>query len=156
MEVSAARLASELAEKIELIENDPAIPVRAKKSKGEKCMSTYVLLLQILANVSPHDHVEKRLTRLRPFINAAKKDMRDIEHEIAKNRLKNLAIDSKLTSGKWMFFPSTETVDALWTKITKAIIQEGGPLRGKVYTAKVSTYQPGDGEVCNIHLKCCG
>lgn len=76
--------------------------------------------------------------------------MRDIEHEIAKNRLKNLAIDSKLTSGKWMFFPSTETVDSLWTKIAKAIIQDDGPLRGKVYTAKVSTYQPGDGEVCNF------
>lgn len=79
--------------------------------------------------------------------NTGKKDLREIEHEMVKNRLKNLAIDSRLVSGKWMFFPSTENVDALWTKIAKAIILEDGPLRGKVFIAKVSTYQPGDGEV---------
>jgi hypothetical protein len=64
-----------------------------------------------------------------------------------KNRLKNLAIDAKLTSGKWMFFPSTESVDGLWSKIAKAIINEDGALRGKAFNAKVSPFRPGDGEV---------
>lgn len=37
MEVAASQLASELAEKVAAIESNPDIPVRAKKSKGEKC-----------------------------------------------------------------------------------------------------------------------
>lgn len=73
--------------------------------------------------------------------------MREIEYGVFQNRLKNLAIDSKLTSGKWMFFPSTESVDALWSKIAKAVIEKDGALRGKAFVAKVSSYQPGDGEV---------
>lgn len=77
----------------------------------------------------------------------AKKDMRELEYEVYQNRLKNLATDSKLTSGKWMFFPSTEHVDALWSKVAKAIMLEDGALRGKAFVAKVSPYQPGDGEV---------
>lgn len=73
--------------------------------------------------------------------------MREIEYEITKNRLKNAAIDANLVSGKWMFFPLTETVDALWTKLAKAIVEKDGALRGKCFTAKVSPFKPGDGEV---------
>ncbi|KAK9898384.1 hypothetical protein P389DRAFT_33108 [Cystobasidium minutum MCA 4210] len=120
MQASAANLASELAEKVQSIDNDPNIPLRGNKKKDVK----------------------------------GKKDLREIEHEMVKNRLKNLAIDSRLVSGKWMFFPSTENVDALWTKIAKAIILEDGPLRGKVFIAKVSTYQPGDGEKPAVHVIC--
>lgn len=140
MEQSATSLASELAEKIEAIETDPDIPVRAKKSQGQKCMYT-IRDDSVAWLLMSHDVY----ALLAGFL--AKKDMREIEYEVVKNRLKNLAIDSKLTSGKWMLFPSTESVDAVWSKIAKAIIHEDGALRGKIYTAKVSTYQPGDGEV---------
>lgn len=40
MEVAATQLACELAEKVAAIESNPDIPVRAKKSKGEKCRCT--------------------------------------------------------------------------------------------------------------------
>lgn len=40
----AAKIAYDLTQKIEAIESDPSIPVRAKKTKGEKCMLQHLLI----------------------------------------------------------------------------------------------------------------
>jgi hypothetical protein len=52
-----------------------------------------------------------------------------------------------VTSGKWLFYPKREQVDATWEKIARAIVEETGVLHKKVGTAKVSPVTPGSEEV---------
>jgi hypothetical protein len=54
IETQALKLAEELAERIQAIESDPSIPVRAKKSKGEKCERRH--------HYRYHSHIAKILT----------------------------------------------------------------------------------------------
>lgn len=82
--------------------------------------------------------------------NTGKKVARDQAHKHAAERLKNLATDTKLTSGKWLFYIAVDNVDAVWEKIARAIVEEKGPLRGKVYSAKVSTWEPD--RVGEVHI----
>lgn len=77
--------------------------------------------------------------------------MRQTEYKATKNKLKDIAIESKLVSGKWMIFPSNEDVDALWFKIAKAIINKNAALNGKSFKAKVSTCKLEDDQVMFTH-----
>ena len=73
----------------------------------------------------------------------AKKTRRDELYPVAAAALEKLAKDNGCTSGQWLFFPALANVDAVWEKIARSVIETDGALRGKVYTAKVATYQPG-------------
>ncbi|WVQ82309.1 hypothetical protein IAT38_004437 [Cryptococcus sp. DSM 104549] len=75
----------------------------------------------------------------------SKKAVRDEAHDEAKSKLKEISIKTKYTVGKWMFFPSRETVDSLWFNIAPSVAD--GPLKeAGVQGAKVSPTPSSVGE----------
>ena len=145
----ACKIADEIAEKVKSIEEDPSIPVRGSKAKGTICAFRHKYTSQafdlviLLSLLPPFLNLSSTLTRL------AKKETREKEHAIAAQRLANLASETKVTEGKWLFYPKRDNVDDVWEKIARAIVEEKGALHKKVSTAKVSPAEVGASEeVC--------
>ncbi|GAA5895526.1 uncharacterized protein JCM6883_001535 [Sporobolomyces salmoneus] len=70
----------------------------------------------------------------------SQKALREEEFAIFGDKVKFLAQEYNVLSGKWMFFPSTEYVDSTWSKIVKALADADGVLAktGVIRTAKVA------------------
>ncbi|BEJ16884.1 hypothetical protein CspHIS471_0602850 [Cutaneotrichosporon sp. HIS471] len=68
----------------------------------------------------------------------SKKQMRDEAQKKAADALREISLESGCTDGKWMSFPRTESVDAVWAKVARSVAY--GPLRDAGVTmAKVAT-----------------
>lgn len=61
-----------------------------------------------------------------------------IESDATLPRLRDLAFQTELTSGKWMINVPASEVDFVWCRIAKSVVEEGGCLRNKSYRVKVS------------------
>lgn len=81
--------------------------------------------------------------------------MREEAYANFKTDIKELAQRHDKLSGKWLFYPSPENVDFVWSLIVKAIVDEDGPLAktGAVHCAKVATTPMGDGDR-SAHVIC--
>ncbi|GAA5907885.1 hypothetical protein JCM8208_001976 [Rhodotorula glutinis] len=78
----------------------------------------------------------------------SQKDLREEAYTTFKADIKELAQKHNVLDGKWLFYPSPENVDFVWSKIVHAIVDEDGPLAktGAVHCAKVATTPMGDGD----------
>ncbi|BGP25805.1 translation Initiation factor eIF-4e-like domain protein [Rhodotorula toruloides] len=75
----------------------------------------------------------------------SQKELREEEYVKFNEEVAKIAKECGIITGKWLFYPTPESVDILWSKIVKALAVEDGVLAqtGAVHTAKVST-TPGD------------
>ncbi|GAA5927049.1 uncharacterized protein JCM15063_000443 [Sporobolomyces koalae] len=76
-----------------------------------------------------------------------KEGIREEEHDLFRDKVKTLAQKYNVLSGKWLFFPSAQSVDPTWGKIVRALADADGALAksGVVDTAKVAA-EAADGE----------
>ncbi|GAA5867934.1 hypothetical protein JCM8547_003418 [Rhodosporidiobolus lusitaniae] len=84
----------------------------------------------------------------------SQKELREQEYEVFNKGVEKLAKKHNVFSGKWLFRPGGDVVDAWWSKIVKAVALEDGPLaKAGVLTARVST-TAGEGDQHVICVYC--
>ncbi|KAK4050648.1 hypothetical protein OIV83_003374 [Microbotryomycetes sp. JL201] len=67
--------------------------------------------------------------------------VREEEHAKFNSAVRELAQKHNLVSGKWLLYPTDETVDGTWAKVVRALAAQDGALAqtGSCHVAKVST-----------------
>ncbi|KZT51985.1 hypothetical protein CALCODRAFT_459752 [Calocera cornea HHB12733] len=73
----------------------------------------------------------------------SKKELREEVQAKVTADLKKLSQEKGMTTGKWLFFAQPESIDGMWTRIAKSLV-EGDLARTPAWLAKVSTSKATD------------